>query len=326
MKTNWYKMEESINGTLHIVIKNYKNSLCYLVSVLQKLHSSPTLNKLSLSINDNQLTPYQRDLMQLVKIYAKLNRQNADDIYTELNKQLEKIGDIYITNINDGYLTQSVLYYYYLPIFKKLWSENFDDICSELALFYRNADEITYKTNDVFTGSLAWFKPEFQEEALKTYLNNKYEIKVKPHPVACAVVHVFPNKDSNNGGHAIVLLRTHEDWFILDDNSSFERYDDYVKNNKGRIYKMEIQDIDENSARELCLENRVHRYVKPMTGGGKIIAGNLYAKCYYVPLWIKIVAFIVFIVLIIYLGYLEYLDYKDGGDRYIVPSPQINYK
>ena len=319
-------MEESINGTLHIAIKNYKNSLCYLVAVIQKLHSSPTLNKLSLTIDDNTLTSYQKDLMKLIQIYAKLTKDNVNETYTELNKQLEKFGDLYITNINDGYLTQCVLYYYYLPIFKKIWSENFNTICSELALFFRNTDEMNYKTNDVFTGGLAWFKPKYQNEALNTYLDNKYEIKVAPQPVACAIVHVFPNKDSSNGGHAIVLLKTPKGWFVIDDNNNFESYDDYVKNHKSRIYKIEIQDIDENSAKELSMENRVHRYTKTfgggdnvfsMTGGTKkrISAGNLYAKCHYIPPWVKIVAFILLIVLVIYLEYLEYKEHKEDDNR-----------
>lgn len=233
------------NNTYHISIYNYENKFCYWVSILQRLHTSPTLNNLVL--NDPTIDINNEDinsqLMLPVKIYASLDAdmdsdmslnsednstendtdENTDEnitggpnagkilnIYTKLKNYFNDFIPKYIHhNALNGYVPRFLLVYFYCPIIHKLYPNQFIDIINEIHINKNEFDVSPTVAVDIIKSANPFLIDELNDQIVIQYQTMMKTIKsinsVSLVPFTSATLEVFPNKDKT-GGHAITLL------------------------------------------------------------------------------------------------------------------------
>lgn len=249
------KNVRSINNTLHIALFNYENSFCHHIAVLQRLHSSPTLNNLLNkyeNINDISKDQYIIDIIYPVHLYAKYKGDNDDEelqLYTNMKQYYSYFVQKYVSSVGmNGYLPLNVLVYIFMPVIYNIFPNDFQTIISELHMDKIDFNTIEYVVKDIIINeSNAFFKNEFTQKQYDLYnvmikeLPNKF---VKKQFVS-AVLEVYPNKDKT-GGHAITLIKSIDNsFYIIDDQNSISKLEDYYTLRKSRLYYISVRDIDE---------------------------------------------------------------------------------
>ena len=248
------KNVRSINNTLHIALFNYENSFCHHIAVLQRLHSSPTLNKLLNkyeNIHDISNDSYIIDMIYPVHLYAKYKGNDDEELqlYTNMKKYYSYFVQKYVSSVGmNGYLPLNVLVYIFMPVIYNIFPNDFQTIISELHMDKIDFNTIEYVVKDIILNeSNAFFKNEFTQKQYDLY---KVMIKELPNKFikkqfVSAVLEVFPNKDKT-GGHAITLIKSIDNsFYIIDDQNSISKLEDYYTLRKSRLYSISVRDIDE---------------------------------------------------------------------------------
>ena len=140
------------NGTHHITLVNYDNSFCYWISVLQRLHSSPTLNKRVIEYFSSNPDPNKIETILLKPVYSYAQLENTsltkDDIlkvYQEIiNFMSEYIPQIVSDNAKHGYVPHYLLNDYSCPIIYSLFPNDFSTILNEIHIAILNFNSTSY--------------------------------------------------------------------------------------------------------------------------------------------------------------------------------------
>lgn len=250
----------SVNNTKHIALYNYDNSMCYHISVIQRLHSSPTLNKLcqSLDLNEKNLDKnnINQVLMLPIKIYSEIDKGGNDsDIYTRIKEYFNWFVPNYVSNRGrHGYAPNILFIYFLLPVINKYFPNDFKTIIEELHISKINFNNIDYVCNDTILNEENTFlrDEEDRKEILEQYreMINNLPKKYDRGRFVSAILEIYPNKDKT-GGHAITLIRgknTNDElnnFYIIDDQNSISKLADYYNFRKEKLYEISIRDIDE---------------------------------------------------------------------------------
>ena len=261
----------STNGTKHICLHNYDNSFCYHITVLQRCHSSSTLNKLLLKLNINESNVDKNNIFEILIlplcIYAELNTSNDLEIYTRVKEYFKWFVPEYVSiNARHGYAPNNLLIYFILPVINKYFPNEFKEILEEMHVNKIDFNNVDYVCEDIIINNDNTFllNTEHRHEILNTYKEMMKNIpqKIDRHQFVSSTLELFPNKD-RTGGHAVTLIKgsanTHDDklqggkldnvdtmvYYVIDDQNSISELSDYYNLRKEKIYEISIRDIDE---------------------------------------------------------------------------------
>ena len=233
----------SVNDTKHIALHNYDNSFCYHISNLQRLHCSPTLNRLCRSEevmrkmgSDDEVMKrgdIREVLMLPIKIYAELDDGGTDDgggtngahdpshdtstsinegvIYSRIKEYFNKFVPNFVAPAGrHGYDPTILLIYFLLPVVYSYFPEKFKDIIEEIHVDKINFNNIDYVCENVIMEDKNSFVQSVEDRKTilglyKSMIENLPK-KYNRHSFVASVIEVFPNKD-RTGGHAITLIK-----------------------------------------------------------------------------------------------------------------------
>ena len=256
---------KSINNTKHIALFNYDNSMCYHISVLQRLHSSPTLNKECLKLKLNEQLIDKRNICEVlmlpIKIYSEIDDSNEYLIYARMKDYFNWFVPNYVSNGGrHGYAPNTLFIYFILPVIYKYFPDKFKTIIEELHVKKINFNNIDYVYDDVIINEENTFLKNDDDrkiilECYKTMIEN-IPSKIDRCCFVSAVLEIFPNKDKT-GGHAVTLIKgrsnieiqnstnSFENFYIIDDQNSISKLSDYYNLRKEKLYEISVRDIDE---------------------------------------------------------------------------------
>ena len=265
----------STNGTTHICLHNYDNSFCYHITVLQRCHSSSTLNKLLLKLNINESNVDKNNIFEILIlplcIYAELNTFNDLEIYTRVKEYFKWFVPEYVSiNARHGYAPNNLLIYFILPVINKYFPNEFKEILEEMHVNKIDFNNVDYVCEDIIINNDNTFllNTEHRHDILNIYKEMMKNIpqKIDRHQFVSSTLELFPNKD-RTGGHAVTLIKgsanTHDDihddklqggkldnidtmvYYVIDDQNSISELSDYYNLRKEKIYEISIRDIDE---------------------------------------------------------------------------------
>lgn len=266
--TNRIISVESKNGTVHMPIFNHHNSYCFHISVLQRLHSSPTLNNLlkqryniqplQSAWTQNQFSNYN-DIVGIfnipLAIYATLDKNNATEQYVNIlfetfENYFTYFEDNYVHNSSkEGYFPEVLIVFYMLPCIWKICNGNEKTLLTIISQL--NLDPINIINTSVEINSNFHVIPYLREEYIDIIENLYNEIlgfvkkeDIKYTEWCCGTFEMFPNKDKN-GGHAVTILKAiNNEYYIFDDHKFITPLEDYHNMREGNIYSITIRDID----------------------------------------------------------------------------------
>ena len=268
----------TIQGTHHIPLYNYDNHFCYWNSVIQRLHSSPTLNANLIQIETtiNQTNTVEYIMLKPVLIYAQLEQTKLsnDEIISTYRKIINymnaTIPNLVHQNGQNGYIPHYLLNFIYCPIIYALFPNDFINIMNEIHIsknefdVSKNVVKDTLTTGNPFFANSTMTKRIIQLfDDMSDYMGKELrDVQFSLEPFTTAIFEIFPNKDQT-GGHAITLIRgysnlepTNIDYFLIDDQRAIDTFANYYKHREDRIYEISIKDIDEITANDL---NRILR-------------------------------------------------------------------
>ena len=261
----------STNGTKHICLHNYDNSFCYHISVLQRCHSSSTLNKLLLKLNINESNVDKNNIFEILIlplcIYAELSTSNDLEIYTRVKEYFKWFVPEYVSiNARHGYAPNNLLIYFILPVINKYFPNEFKEILEEMHINKIDFNNVDYVCEDVIINNENTFllNTNHRHDILNIYKEMMKNIpqKIDSHQFVSSTLELFPNKD-RTGGHAVTLIKgsanTHDGklqgganngidamvYYVIDDHNSISELSDYYNLRKEKIYEISIRDIDE---------------------------------------------------------------------------------
>ena len=256
---------KSINNTKHIALFNYDNSMCYHISILQRLHSSPTLNKECSRLKLNEQTVDKNNICEIlmlpVKIYSEIDDSNDSLIYARIKDYFNWFVPNYVSNGGrHGYAPNTLFIYFILPIIYKYFPTKFKSIIEELHVNKINFNNIDYVCDDIILNEENTFLKNAEDrnvilDCYKIMINN-LPAKIDRYGFVSAALEIFPNKDKT-GGHAVTLIKgisnidiengidTIEKFYIIDDQNSISELSDYYNLRKEKLFEITIRDIDE---------------------------------------------------------------------------------
>ena len=258
---------KSINNTIHVSIYNFDNKFCHYVSIIQRLHTSPTLNSLCLSFTPEQLdSDLTHLLIKPVAIYSHLNVDSRDSqgntgnilsIFTQFDNFFNDFVPKYVDeSARNGYVPHFLLIYCYCPLLFHLFPESFVKIVNEIHIDRTEFDVSPSIAEDIITRKNPFvIDKEYQQLLYKWYIQMVESIKdissFQMEPFCSATLEIFPNKE-HTGGHAVTLLYGQsnlepevDEYFILDDHNTISKFHDYYNKHSERLYDISIRDVDD---------------------------------------------------------------------------------
>ena len=272
----------SLNGTYHINLKNWGNTICYAIASFQKLHSSPTLNNLLNSefTTSSPENTFEYILLRILSEYAKveqifnqrgnnfpesdtlINHPDIDEalapIVHELTNLLQKLSVDFINCNAEGYSPQYFLRYYAFPILFQTFPQQFDKIISEIIVDEVFLSTSLYGYKDEFIGNGGYLQSQHQEQAMK-----KYQSFIKQHTAplvqnpnqktAICIAEVWANATKERGGHAIAIAQSSNgNFYVIDDTECILPFEKYYELKMKTIYEIKFRDVDERFTETLA--------------------------------------------------------------------------
>lgn len=261
---NYISVENSENSNgdsnIFIPIKNRNNNTCYHVALLQLFHTSKTFNKLIQTLkfmndsNDEDTYVYKL-MLQPFYVYSKINESNIDETYLNISKAYDEMFRIIHENCRNGYSSHIVEYFYILPILNELFPRDVEKIMNEINVdpihlnipelkiryVIKNSPFVVEKYQDLFI--------DLTRKLVSRFING--EFRITNHELVGAIVEIFPNINSVDGGHAVFILKNIDKYFIFDDDTTLDMFENYVKNRNNNIHKIYIYSNDTNSIHEI---------------------------------------------------------------------------
>lgn len=264
----------SITGSVHIATFNFNNSFCHHISVLQRLHTSKTLNECLANMQiDDKLIHHSHNinnvgevLLSPLCVYSKINTLGPDFVYKAFKSYFEWFVKDYVAQ-DHGYVPTYLLYNFMMPCIHHLYRDKFAVICCELHLDPINFNKLGYVINDNY--SHGYLKQEYNNIIKGWYNEMIKDINISPGPFVCTTLEIYTTANQH-GGHAVTLLKGVNDYYVLDDDKCLCSLSEwYNTSRKERIYEVSMRDVDKQTADEIGkllnakgqLEGRVSRYV-----------------------------------------------------------------
>ena len=258
---------KSINDTIHVSIYNFDNKFCHYVSIIQRLHTSPTLNQLCSAFTPEQLeTDLAHLLIKPIAIYSHLNVETKDSqgntgnilsIFTQFDNFFNDFVPKYVDeSARNGYVPHFLLIYCYCPLLYHLFPDSFVKIINEVHVDRTEFDVSPSIAEDIITRKNPFvIDKEFQRLLYQWYMQMIESIKgitsFQMEPFCSATLEIFPNKE-HTGGHAVTLIYGQsnlepnvDEYFILDDHNTISKFHDYYNKHSERLYDISIRDVDD---------------------------------------------------------------------------------
>lgn len=270
------------NGILFIGLPNYENKICYFISMIQRFHSSQTLNEL---LQNKELT--HDNPLYVLKIYSKLNQNNVNEISKEIKSELNYIFEnVYSQNMLTGGHPFDVLKVILIPVLiKEFGIDNTKTILQEINLEPLNLNfkiEFDYQ----------YFKDKTKEDEYrslyKTNLNKliNYQPYSKNQFVIGNLFIYFNDENGNSsllGGHSTNVIKGNDnEYYVIDDDVNIREISNYISSKQHRFNQLIFKDIDDFSIRELRnklgkfenINSRIYKTIinypsHSLTGGGE---------------------------------------------------------
>lgn len=240
----------SINNTHHFGLYNHKNSYCYHIAILQRLHTSQTLTRelmkgytvegllengmqkygssnivnVNSPLSDVDKTTFIEDAMFPVRLYASydgvmtgnMSDEEKNNIRLRIYECLRHYYQFYETNyINEaaqhGYLPHYVMSYVFLPMIYHLFPNSFNYIVTELYI-----DDVNISNNKVECTSCitaqdrAFYRNEYRQYMLELFETMFPNLKIDKTGRFCATVLEVFPNENGAGGHAVTLIACYE--------------------------------------------------------------------------------------------------------------------
>lgn len=236
----------SINNTHHIPLPNHENLVCYLLVTLHKLQSSPTL------VNFMKSYATTDPLLTLVVEYAKLDENNAEQVYLTIKEKLNYLYTNYVSfALKNGYHDEVMLYFIFIPLLRSILEEHlFEKIIGEfhLAPFKYSSFNLTLRLNEPF------FRTEAEQQRTKQ-LYSEMETRTigsdDDKDFVCDAM-IIRTPSNNGAGHVVSLIRGNDRLFyVLDDGVHLMLFGEYVSHYIKRILSLKIKNINKETLEEL---------------------------------------------------------------------------
>ena len=249
-----------INGTKYIGIYNYKNSYCYYLTAIHRLHGSKTFNdNLDLIFKNGEKEEIK--IFKIFEIYNELQYNQSDDVREKIYnsmKQYEKIIDECLDEkLNNGGDPYDILRFLFFPIIFNYYGEElFQEILVEI-----NFNLIHLKNTEY---NIKIFKRNELNQKLLTYYEKILEFKNSSKiiqydkPFCNTTIAVYFNDSykkgniSKTGGHAITMVLGKDNkLYIIDDDKNIMEINNYFHCFLKNINKLEIKDINDEIKNKL---------------------------------------------------------------------------
>ena len=237
----------------YVGIENKWNSVCYFVSTIHLLHSSPTLNELieKTRLPDGEI--YRKCMLRPIALYAKSDDERT--IYLLMKKCFNDLAEhVFDESATHGYSPNLLIEYFYLPIIYSISDrDSFVKICSEISIPIVELNRLTYRIEDVISTN-PFARAELHKQCIDLYMKMLEFIKTEPRQPQLAmnawILEVYPNERDSVGGHAIFIYRKSDGrWRILDDASIKTSLSKYIRSRF--VARIAIRNISENLVREI---------------------------------------------------------------------------
>ena len=260
------------NGTMYIGLHNHYNHYCYYITVIQRLHSSPTLNKMLNNGLNNMIggssepdADISKRIMSQLQIYSKITPENYENIYNQANENLKSvISQVFSPEMNNGGDPNAVLTYLFLPIiyhYTKNLNE-FKQIIKELnvnplhfnPLTYVNKNSFNFTKNEDFNKQLnKWYEDMFKN-VIET---DKDDSNISKFNITAASIYLrnAQGKQADYPGHAVNILYakskndSNYDYYVIDDDANIKDLATYCANAKPSIWQIEIKDMPDEAVK-----------------------------------------------------------------------------
>lgn len=277
------------NGTVYIGIRNFYNSFCYYISVVQRLHSSRTLGSLllseSLSSTGEQGT-LDSKILEILKIYAGITESNIKETYDKMLSFENVIKEVINPRLHNGGSPDETMKFLFLPVIFRNFEQSFTTILEEINFnpIHFSGFSSMFDSKFVLTNY-----PEFNNGLKKTYEDmysciKKYVFEGKT-PFNITVMSVYfkdeENKRSSYSGHAINIVRSLKDIYVIDDDINIRTFNNYIQNARNSILEIEIKDVDDDTlkmiktSQNLEINKRIYRTVIKPSGTASMSGGTL---------------------------------------------------
>ena len=248
------------NGILYIGLHNKQNSICYYLTMVQRLHSSKTLSKLIKDLDVGEDHP-----LKVVKLYDGINQNNKELVFSSIRSNLDNMFDrVFHPDMLKGGDPYVVLKLIFIPaLIEKLGIENTKTVLSEMNVEPLN---LGGKIDDGFIsddmrGAINVFRdPVTNDKYKKLYSDNVNQlINYTPYtsaPFSICNMNLFFNDEegnpSQNGGHAVALIKDDvNDFYVIDDSVNIRKVENYIGSKPNRFYLIEFKDINDENVRLL---------------------------------------------------------------------------
>ena len=257
----------SVNDTFHTAIYNYENKFCHWVSIIQRLHTSKTLNEICHRMSEREInSDVYHLLLKPVKIYSNLvvdqnndspNSGNILSIYSQFDQYFNEFIPQYVhPSARNGYTPHFLTLFLYAPIIFHLFPDKFLRILTEI-----HVDRTLFNVspsvaeNNITTKHPFLMESSHQQQVVKDwnammeYMTNIQTIELNP--FCSTTLEIFPNKDMT-GGHAVTLISGYsnlepsiKDYFVIDDQNTISKFCDYYNSHNQKLFEISMRDIDD---------------------------------------------------------------------------------
>lgn len=261
------KSEITVNDVLYIGLFNEQNSICYYITMLQRLHSSKTLNRLISEEHFNEKHP-----LYAVQLYSKINQGNKQNTFLSIQANLNKIfSEVFDSSMLNGGEPFTVLKAIFIPLLiDSIGVQNTKTILCEMNIEPLN---LGGKIGDGFlsdnmSNSQKFFKDtSLDNKCKKIYSDNVNQlvdyIPYSKQPFVICNLNIFFNNDegqlSHLGGHAVNVIKDDfNDFYVIDDSVNIRKIENYIASKPNRFNTFEFKDIDDENVR--ILKTKIGKY------------------------------------------------------------------
>lgn len=261
------KSEIDVNDILYIGLFNEQNSICYYITMLQRLHSSKTLNRL---ISEKQFD--DKHPLYAVQLYSKINQGNKQNTFLSIQANLNKMfSDVFDSSMLDGGDPFTVLKAIFIPLMVESFGvQNTKTILCEMNIEPLNLGGKIGNgfLSDNMNNSQKFFKDSnLDNKCKKIYSDNINQlVDYSPYskqPFTICNLNIFFNNDegqlSRLGGHAVNVIKDDcDDFYIIDDSVNIRKIENYIASKPNRFNTFEFKDIDDENVR--ILKTKIGKY------------------------------------------------------------------
>lgn len=254
---------KSKTGFTLVPIENTNNSVCYLITVVQRLRTNKKLNDIILRVDENE-SKYDKLIVMALKpliYYKDIDNPRAErsTCLLQLAQSIQTLAQNYFKDPNSGYMPEEYISTFLLPCIYNICESDgeFEEILKNL-FFDRdnaslNADYVKGAYYSVDSPKQL-LKNEYLDSAFKLYctLRDKFYSKYatgwkfadQSHPSCAWVLELFTEPTNPCKGHALSIIQDEKDeYYIIDDHRGFYKFSEYVKTHPEKLFKATVRDI-----------------------------------------------------------------------------------